>query len=381
MLSIPHCGRVEPREFGELWEEASMPVYLGVPAVQENVPQTGEAGGGRAFRYEVEVREIFDENLRDAPKEMEFRHLRGHLFFGDEDRSGYESLQVAKLVRTGRAEAQTALDARFVPPVLRCGASEALAALLREIQEKARAQALDLSASLPDTSRMANIESPADLAGMIKLQAVNRGAAILDQIASLPDVHPFDAYLEILRLVGELAVFSPGRVVPELPTYSHDRLDECFQVAASTVRDLLAHEISLPYDRIELKEDPDREGVFVAAVPPDWLDAAPVFYLGVEMERPADEVTDLVAAAVKLLAPDDLETVLQGVLPGVGLEPVRVPPISFPKRPDLHFFAIETEGASRELWTHVLDSRRLMVISALGAVEQVDYAIYVELRG
>ena len=381
LASIPHNARVEPREFADLWERTSMPVYLGVPIVQENVPQIGE-GDDRAYRFDVDVTEVFDENVRDAPKELELRYLCAQLFFGDEDRSGFESLQVARLVRTGHPDTVTALCPKYVPSVLRCGASGALTALLREISEKARSQARDLSARLPDTSRLANIENPADLAGLIKLQAINRSTAILEQVANVPDVHPFDAYMEILRLVGELAVFSADRLVPDLPPYAHDRLDDCFQTAAGVVKELLTAEISVPYDTIELEEDPQREGVFVGAIPQDWLDARPTFYLGIEVDSPQEEVVDLVAAAVKLLAPDDLEIVLQGVLPGVELTPIRVPPLSFPKRPDLHFFRVETEGVSRDLWSHVLESCQVMVISALGAaVTDVAYALYVELRG
>ena len=67
--------------------------------------------------------------------------------------------------------------------------------------------------------------------------------------------------------------------------------------------------------------------------------------------------------------------------PGIALEPLRIPPTSFPKRAGLHFFRIETEGASRDLWVKVLEAKQAVILSALGAIEEVGWGLYVELRG
>jgi len=380
LLSVPHNAEVLLREFGEHWDGPQLLVYLGVPAVQENVPQVGE-GDSRLFRYEVDVRKVYDENQRDSARELEFRTLRAHLFFGDEDRSGHESVPIARLVRRGSPETVSALCPSYVAPVLRCGASKALAARLKQIAERARGQARDLAAVLPDVTRLSSVDSSADVTGLIKLQSVNRGLAVLEQVATVPDVHPFDAYVEIVRAVGELAVFGSGRVTPELPAYAHDQLDECFSAGTDALLELLAAEVSVPYDVVAFEEDPAQEGVFYAAIPPEWLAADPLFYLGVGMGQPQEAVADLVSAGVKLLAPGDLENVLQGVLPGIELTPLRLPPPSFPKRDDLHFFRVGTEDASRDLWLNVIEAKKATILSALGSIENVEYSLYVELRG
>lgn len=379
-FSAPINARVDQREFDADWDGPHLDVYLGVPAAQENVPQVGE-DKRRPFRYEVEVRNTYDENLRDAAREMEFKLLCGHVFFGDEDRSGYECIPIARLVRRGRPEPVPALSETFVPPILRLGASAPLVERLTNLAGRARSQAQDLAARLPDLQRLSNVEAVADLTGTIKLQAVNRCLALFDQLARVPDLHPYDVYSELVRAVGELSIFGASRVVPRLAAYSHDRLDECFEEVDRALREVLTAEVAVPYDALAFEADPSQEGIYYLAIPPEWLEGQPVFYLGVTVEQTQEQAADLISAGVKLLAPSDLENVLQGVLPGVALTPVRIPPLAFPKRPDLHFFRIDTEGASRELWLHVAAGRRAMLLSALGAVaEGVEFGLYVELR-
>jgi predicted component of type VI protein secretion system len=87
---------------------------------------------------------------------------------------------------------------------------------------------------------------------------------------------------------------------------------------------------------------------------------------------------EMVSAGVKLLPEADIERVLQGVMPGIEVRHERVPPLSFPKRDTLHYFAVETEGASRDAWLRVLKSRSAVVLSAIGSPDEVSFHFYVE---
>lgn len=380
LLSVPFNGRVPQREFGEFFDGPELTVYLGVPAAEENIPQLGD-DAERLYRYRVEMKKVFDDNVRDAPREMEFRELSGHLFFGDEDRSGYECLPIAHLVRKGKPEPKSALSPTWMAPMLRCGAMSSMTSALKDVATRARSQCRDLAATLPDFSRLSSVDSATDLTGIIKLQAVNRIVAVLEQLSRVPDSHPYDAYIELARVVGELAIFSPDRVTPELPAYDHVKLDECYSAVLGHIRELLGAQVAVPYDTLRFEADADQDGMFYVLLPDEWLSKDPLFYLGVEIDQTQEQAAELVSAGVKLLAPEDLESVLQGVLPGVALEPVRLAPTSFPKRKGLHFFRISTEGESREYWLHVLQARKAMVMSALGGLGEVAFDIYVELRG
>ena len=87
------------------------------------------------------------------------------------------------------------------------------------------------------------------------------------------------------------------------------------------------------------------------------------------------------STGLKLLPPDDVDRVLQGVLPGIELEHQRVAPVSFPSSDVLHFFKVSTEGASRDAWLRATQARGALILSALGALGDVRFHFFVELPG
>jgi type VI secretion system protein ImpJ len=374
---FPGNAIVETREFAEHFKGPQLDVYLGVPAVQAGVPQIG-ADNGRHYRYTVLRDEVPDENDREARREMEFRELRGRLFFGDEDRSGFDSVPLARLARVGEPKARSVLSPSFVPPVLRCGASPVLAGALAALATKARGQARDLAARMPDIARLSSVDKGSDILGLFKLQAVNQCVALLDMIAGQDALHPFHAYQALAQAAGNLAVFGGDRVVAELPAYEHGDLDTCFHAALGVVDSLLVAEVAAPYDSIAFEPDPVRPGLFRCDLPAEWADRPTIFHLAVEMAEDADTVREMVAAGVKLLPEKDIERVLQGVMPGIVVRHERVPPLSFPKRESLQYFLVETEGPSRDPWLRVLKSRTAMILSAMGSPDEVKFSFYVE---
>lgn len=382
LASFPANASVEQREFGEHFDGAELQVYLGVPAAQRGVPQIREgdrdAESGRMHRYRVTRDEIPDENDRDTGREMEFRELQGRLFFGDEDRSGFDSVPIARLARIGEPQARSVLSPSYIPPVLCSGASPVLFACLETLAKRARGQSRDLAARMPDVARLSSVDRGSDILGLLKLQAVNQCVALLEHVAGQDSLHPFDAYQALVQSAGSLAVFGPGRVVPQIESYEHGDLNACMRSAIDAVSELLAAEVAAPYDVSRFEPDAVRPGLYQCDLPAEWVDRRGVFHLAVEIAEDADTVQDMVAAGVKLIAEDDIERVLRGVMPGIELRHERVPPLSFPKRDTLHYFAVETEGTGRDVWLGILQARSAVVLSALGSPEDVSFQFYVE---
>jgi predicted component of type VI protein secretion system len=137
----------------------------------------------------------------------------------------------------------------------------------------------------------------------------------------------------------------------------------------------------VPYDTVTFKKDVLREGFLECEIPKEWIERQPLVYFAISLAKTAEEVAELVRWGVKLVSGADIERVLQGVVPGIALTFERMPPTSFPKRPDLHFFFIETEGNSRETWLNVMSARSAVLLSTLGFLGDIQYHLYVELRG
>lgn len=377
-VAIPGNGIVEQREFGEHFSGAELDVWLGIQAVQSNVAQIGTEAD-RPYRWRVEVENQPDENERDSWRELEFKRLHARLFFGEEDRSGYETLAIARLVRRGEPEAHSALSETWIAPVLSCAASRALAAQITELAAVARSNARDLAARVPSLAKMSSVERGTDLAGTLKLQALNPCVAGLEHLAKSPRLHPYFAFLELARGAGSLAVFAPDRMVPELPAYDHADPDAGFAALFALLRELLAAEVAPPYESAEFQKDEQREGVFECEIPAHWFDRGALFHLAIELDQSPEAAAELVSAGVKLIPPADVDRVIQGVVPGIELEHDRNPPTSFPKREGLHFFRVSSEGKSRDAWLRVVEAQKGMLLSALGALGDVKYHFYVVL--
>lgn len=377
LANFPGSATVEQRGFGEFFEGAHLDVYLGIPARQPGRPALGERNDPSA-RYHAEALDLFDENLPGEPRQLEARVLHGRLFFGDEERSGFECLHIAQLVRRGRPETVSALSEEFVPTLLAAGASEVLMRRLGELANGLRSQARDLAARLPGTAGLSSVEKGADLTGFLKLQTVNQCLAPLANLANSPDLHPYFVHLELTRALGTLAIFDDERVVPELAAYAHERQNEGFAEVLGEVQRLIPSEVAVPYAKSDFVADPQRTGFYACELPEEAGEGSPIYYLGVRFAKSAADVAQLVSTGIKLLPEADLDRVLQGVVPGIELELVRIAPLAFPKQPDLHYFRIATEGSSRNAWLAIAKERRAVLLTALGG-SGAEFALYVEL--
>lgn len=383
LASFPSNATVAQRDFAEFFVDQELDVFLGILAVRPGANGLSEAGQDESARYSTRYRAqtsvVFDENLTSAERELDFKVLQARVFFGDEDRSGYESIQIARLVRRGRPESYSALSETYIPTILACKASAVLVRELNEVADQLVAQARDLAARIPQTTLLASVEKGADVAAFVKLQAVNQCVPGLDLARRLLDLHPFHAYMQLVQAVGSLAIFGESRTVPDLVPYQHDDLDACFRRAFDVVRDLIPREVSVPYDSEPFKEDASQPGLLVCDIPANWVRNGGLVFLGVKPSVPHEKALSLAPSALKLTAQEELDNVLIGVTGGIELEHVRMPPLSFPKD-DLIYYRISSEGTSRDAWLKIAESERALLVRTDPSTADWEFGMYVELR-
>ncbi len=378
VADLPGTANVEPREFAALFTGTDLAVELGVRAIQDNVPQIDSGADGFA-RYKVRTEVVFDENLRDSSKELEFRELQARLFFGDEDRTGYETVPLARIVRRGKPVAKSVLSPSYVPPILAVGASSVLTKDLRELAQLLRTKALDLAPRIPATSGLASAQRGADISAFVKLQAINQCLGMLDQVAAANELHPFDAYLCLCQCTANLAIFGPKRVVPDLPAYDHLALETAFTSASRAIRALVGEEVTQPYATEAFREI--RPGIFGCALQDTWVDQHAIVYLGVEVAQKSEAVITAAGdGLLKVGAPTDEERMLTTTTPIIQLAHERVPPVAFPRRENLHYFRIHSEAGSREGWLRVAKARSI-VLTDFTAWDGIKFHLYVETPG
>lgn len=378
LARVPGNAEVDAAGFADSFKGAELAVWLGVAEAKENAPQIDDGHEGRVARFKLRSQATYDENLRDATQELDYRVLKLRLFFGDEPPPGFVCLPLARLVREGRPVAVSVLSRDYVPPLMVCGASNVLMRRLRELAELGRSRARDLAAKAPSIARLAEVERGIDFTSLLLLQTVNRAVALLEQLAGAPDLDPFAAYLQLAVCCGDLAMFGPSRWAPNLPAYEHARSDACFRAVLDELAQLLPVQPESRYDCVPLERDAEQDYFHKTAVPADWFERRAVLYLAVQLARPAEEVARVVPDGVKLMAPSEKQRVMDSVVPGIALTFERLPPLAFPKRDDLHYFRIDTEGESHRSWLAVEAERAALVLNPLDELSQARFELYVE---
>ena len=194
-----------------------------------------------------------------------------------------------------------------------------------------------------------------------QLRELNQAYPVLGTLAFAQGVHPFDAYLQLCRLVGQLAIFGATRRPPELPRYDHDDLAGCFFRVKQHTDNLL-----------NILVEPDyKERPFVGAglrmqvdLEPSWLEAAWDMFIGVQSTLDIEDCIRLLTRAggldMKVGSSDRVDAIFRMGLAGLRFAYSPRPPRALPSMPGLIFFQVARDSQESE-WSNVQKSLTLSV--------------------
>jgi type VI secretion system protein ImpJ len=354
LIAVPEAGTLPELDLKPALESnPKVTVHLGVPVLKSNHPNVAADGQVEGMRYHVITQQLEDENLGVNPQPIQIRRLNLKLLLSTGNLAGYETVPIARIEKSERAEATPQLDANYFPPVLACSAWHDLGVgILQSIYdrigrkiEKMAGQAVSRGLSLDSTA-------PGDVLIFAQLRELNEAYATLTNIAFLDGIHPLMAYQELCRLVGQLAIFSLPRRTPPIPRYNHDDLGGCFYQLKNYLDDLLS-----------ILPEPDyQERPFVGhglrmqvSLERTWLDQSAQLYIGVRSPLDPDACVEILRQIdMKVGSSDRIETIYR--MGDVGLKFSHVPgpslPQALPRDKGLTYFQINREQQQSE-WQSV----------------------------
>ncbi len=327
----------------EAFEKASVvQVVLAVPRTRLGRRNLGMEGGAEATRYVETVAPIQDENVGGNDQDVSFRSLNARLMLSTQDLSGYETLPIVQIRRSGEGEAVPQVDSDYVPPVI---AINAWTGLGRDIVRAA----YDLIGRKMDVLGQQVInrgvgldnQNPGDLERILMLSELNRAHGILRVLAFAPGIHPQWAYGELCGIVGQLSLFSPERRAAELPLYDHDNLGPIF-------RNLLTRIEALIYTVRDFEfEKRPFIGVGMGmrvSLDPRWFNSDWEWYIGVNKgDLTRQECLDLLSAGQldwKFGSERMVEALFKQRAEGLSLIPVDRPIRALPARSEWLYYEI-----------------------------------------
>ena len=321
-------------------------VLLAAPVLKSGHPNVSDGGPAEGLRYYLTTQPLEDENLGVSPQPITLRRLNATLLLSTQNAAGYETLPIARVEKSERAEATPVLDSSYIPPVLVCDAWRELSVgILQAIYDRVGRKIEKLAGQAVSRGLSLESLSPIDNLLFSHLRVLNEAYAELTNVAFLEGTHPLPAYLLLSRLVGQLSIFSTTRRPPPIPLYNHDDLGGCFFRLKNYLDDLLS-----------IVPEPDyQERPFVGqglrmqvALERAWLEKEAQIYIGVQSPLEPDACVALMRQLdMKVGSSERVENIYRMGEAGLAfahLPTIQVPQ-SLPRPQGLTYFQIQRQEA------------------------------------
>jgi type VI secretion system protein ImpJ len=360
VVALPEDGTLPALDLKPLLEnEPAVTVFLAVPVLQLGRANVAEAPSREVGRYRVDSFELEDENTGLDPQPVQVRRLNLQLLVSGEDQAGFEVLPLARVERSPEASATPQIHLPYIPPLLATDAwgplhGDILQAVYNRIGRK-----IELLADQV-LSRGISLESRSQGDALIvgQLRVLNEASALLRTLAFVRGCHPYPAYLELCRLVGQLAIFGDSRRPPELPCYDHDDLGGCFYQVRRYLDGLLDQIVEPDYKQRPFEGAGLRMQV---ALEPAWLESVWEMYVGVKSPLSSDECISLLTRGqldMKIGSSERVDRIFQMGAAGLKLTYSPTPPRALPSMQGLIYFQVSRDS---EEWQNVQKSLTLAI--------------------
>ncbi len=288
-------------DLGKVLEsEQSKRIYLCVPElkpgdvnIRPDGPET-HPNSAAIVRYVTKKRHWSDENESGGDeREIELRDLDVRLLTELDDRAGYAELPIAQIRRPTASEVGPQLDERYIPPVLGINTWIQLGkGIVRGVHDALLQNVNVQTEALRDVNIRDHILEVSQSVRITWLDRLNEASAALGvMVPPVLGVHPFVAYAELCRILGQLSIFTHEKRVPKIPRYDHDDLWTVFH----EVCDLILRILDIQFEDYLRKNFVWDGNLMVAELSPAWFDPRVEWFIGVdrggktsEFESPSD---------------------------------------------------------------------------------------------
>jgi len=335
-------------------------VFLGVPLWQSARANTVSPDTTTDTRtkllYRVGEVECLDENTGENPKPVQVRKINSRLMFEQEDPSDLELLPLLRIVRAaGEDVGLPREDPEFVAPCLLLSGSRVLREMVRDLVAQVEASRKELVVQVSrggfsiDTMRGVQFEQ------VMRLRTLNRFSARLPSMLQAGAVTPFQMYLELRELLGELAALHPDRDEFSCAEYNHPDPFLCFQELSTKIRSHLRGAVAPSFLKLAFKE---LNGALTATFTDDHFTQPNAYLLGIKTKLDPTALARYVEDGDRFkLMPLSLIT---RAIRGVELKEERHPPLELPAASDLHYFRLE-RAVSPRMWQQIQSEKAAAV--------------------
>ena len=360
-VSYPDNTDLPALDIKSVFEASSDPftVSLGVPLWYQDRGNTIDQPGDEDWRvkrlYRPAEMSQPDENSGENAQPVLVRRINARLLLEHDDQT---DLEVTPLLRVAHATGEDVglprLDPAFVPPCYILDGSPTLRDLVRDLAHQVEASRKDLVFQITRGGFSAETMRGPQFEQMLRLRTLNRFSGRLPHLVQSPSVTPFEMYLELRELLGELAALHPDRDPFDASAYHHDNPLIAFSDLSNSIRGLLRGAVTASFLKLAFTRE---DKIFVATLTQEHLTKPNEYFLGIKTQEDPRALAELVEDAdrFKLMAKDMIEKSIYGV----KLKEERHPPLELPSQVGLHYFRLQrSEG---RMWQRIADQKEMAI--------------------
>ena len=217
---------------------------------------------GDLARYESKAGLVsVDENTGESELEIPRLKPRISLVLADEAPQKYVTLPLAGVTYGNEAYRLT----EYVPPQIAVAKSSPLGDLCARVAERLREKALFLAGRVNASSAMTG---PMILETKIMIHGMVSALPAFEAVQGTSVAHPYQLYIGLCSLIGNLACVGLSLVPPVPVAYDHDDPMRCFQSARDYLFRIIDEGIVEAYSVVPFRV---KNGVFVLRMEEEWV--------------------------------------------------------------------------------------------------------------
>jgi type VI secretion system protein ImpJ len=313
-------------------------VYLLLPTRQPGVVETAPADQIETVaRFVVAEHEASDINSGYQSTAMvPVGRLRLRYALEGEARAGHTAIGLIRVAEV-RPDKSVVLDDGYIPPLLVCEASPALAAFAVQLQGQLHHRAEALAGRVSE----GGTRGAAEIGDYLMLQLCNRYEPLMTHIAAtIGQVHPETFYRIAISLAGELATFTESRKRPQVfPPYRHDDLQATWRPVMQALRQALSAVLEQNAVPIPLQER--KFGIRVGPISDRTLLVNTTWVLAVKAQVPAETLRRSFPNSVKIGPVEQIRELINVALPGIAVRALPVAPRQLPYYAGTSYFELD----------------------------------------
>jgi type VI secretion system protein ImpJ len=325
-------------------EDGGKAVYLALPLNYENEDNTYyEEQEALPTRYVAKTHhDVPNTNAgEDSQADIIFAYPNFKLFKEGEVIDGYSAIQIAQIGSVTVNNAVT-LDSTFSPTYLHLNQAKTIISKLNELQGMLRYRAEKMAEKVGGGSLQAT-----ELGDYLMLQLLNRTESRLHYYITQERLHPGELYLELVSLIGELAVFmKKEKRLAEQYTYVHMQQGLCFDEVFLELKKLLSRVLESSSTRIPL--DKHKYGVHIAMLRDKSILADSSFILAVTANIDEAKLKKLLLDNLKIGTVEEIRNLVNHHLPGFKIVPLSAAPREIPYRVNQSYFRITMSAEDKQ---------------------------------